>query len=74
VTLFHKERGSSNRTFAILNIYKGILFFYKKHKPVWQYQIVRIMLFSKAFILSNIGRLLGKKYLQETYGKALELF
>jgi hypothetical protein len=74
VTLFHKERGSSNRTFAILNIYKGILFFYKKHKPIWQYQIVRIMLFSKAFILSNIGRLLGKKYLQETYGKALELF
>jgi len=29
VTLFHKERGSSNRTFAILNIYKGILFFTK---------------------------------------------
>lgn len=74
VTLFHKHQGSSNRTFAILNIYKGILFFYKKHKSVWEYQVVRIVLFSKALILSIIGRVLGKKYLQETYGQALELF
>jgi N-acetylglucosaminyl-diphospho-decaprenol L-rhamnosyltransferase len=74
VTLFHKERGSSNRTFAILNIYKGILFFYKKHKPGWQYQIARLILFSKAFILNKIGKLTGKTYLKETYGQALELF
>jgi N-acetylglucosaminyl-diphospho-decaprenol L-rhamnosyltransferase len=74
VTLFHKHQGSSNRTFAILNIYKGILFFYKKHKSFPEYQIARIMLFSKAFILNFIGKLLGKKYLQETYGQVLELF
>jgi len=74
VMLFHKERASSNRTFAILNIYRGILFFYKKHKPAWEYQIARLILFSKALILNNIGKLLGKKYLQETYGQALELF
>jgi GT2 family glycosyltransferase len=74
ITLFHKELGSSNRTFAILNIYKGILFFYKKHKSGGQYLIAKTMLFLKAFILSKIGRLLGKKYLEETYAKALELF
>jgi GT2 family glycosyltransferase len=74
VMLFHKEQGSSNRTFAIINIYKGILFFYKKYKPAWEYQIARIMLLSKALILKTSGRLLGKKYLQETYGQALELF
>ena len=72
--LFHKERASSNRTFAIINIYKGILFFYKKHKSFSEYQIARLILLSKALILKNIGKLLGKKYLQETYGQALELF
>ena len=74
VTLFHSEQGSSNRTFAILNIYKGILFFYKKHKSIWEYNLVRIMLFSKAFLLSNFGKISDNKYLAQTYGKALELF
>jgi hypothetical protein len=74
VTLFHKERGSSNRTFAILNIYKGILFFYKKHKSVWEYKIASAILFLKAYILKKVGQLTNNKYLQETYGQALELF
>lgn len=72
--LFHKERASSNRTFAIINIYKGILFFYKKHKSTFEYRIAKLILFSKAFILNRIGKITGKKYLEETYGQALELF
>lgn len=74
IVLYHKELGSSNRTFAILNIYKGILFFYKKHKPGWEYKVASASLFTKAFALSKIGRLTGKKYLEATYGQALELF
>jgi len=74
ITLFHKERGSSNRTFAILNIYKAILFFYKQYKPTWQYQVARFLLFSKSFILKYIGLVFKKKYLAETYEKTLELF
>ena len=74
VMLFHKERGSSNRTFAILNIYKGILFFYKKHKAGWEYQIVKMVLFLKAYSLKKVGQLINNKYLEETYGQALELF
>jgi len=74
IMLFHKERGSSNRTFAIYNIYKSILFFYKKYKPRWQYEIAGFILHSKSFILSNIGTLTHNKYLVETYGKTLELF
>ena len=74
VTLFHKERGSSNRTFAILNIYKGILFFYKKDKSFPEYKVASAILFLKAFALSKIGKLTGNKYLQETYGQALGLF
>jgi hypothetical protein len=74
VMLFHKGRGSSNRTFAILNIYKGILFFYRKHKPGWEFKIAGAILFLKAYILKNVGKLTKNKYLEETYGQALELF
>lgn len=74
ITLFHKERGSSNRTFAIVHIYKAILFFYKKYKPGWQYKIARFLLYLKSIILKNVGVVSKKKYLVETYGKTLELF
>jgi len=74
ITLFHSQTGSSNRTFAILNIYKGILFFYKKYKPGLSYGVAKTMLFSKAFILKYLGKLIGNKYLFETYAKALEFF
>jgi hypothetical protein len=74
ITLFHKERGSSNRTFAILNIYQAILFFYRQYKPNWQYQIARFLLYSKSLILKNVGVISKKKYLVETYGQTLELF
>jgi GT2 family glycosyltransferase len=74
LTLFHKERGSSSRTFAIVHIYKAILFFYKQYKPDWQYQIARFLLHAKSIILRNAGAVFKKKYFVETYGKTLELF
>jgi hypothetical protein len=74
LTLFHKERGSSNRTFAIVHIYKAILFFYKQYKPDWQYQIARFLLHAKSIILVNAGTVFKRKYFVETYGKTLELF
>jgi GT2 family glycosyltransferase len=74
IMLFHKERASSNRSFAIINIYKSILFFYKKYKPGWQYKIAGFILRSKSSILNTIGLLTKNRYLAETYGKTLELF
>ena len=73
ITLFHKELGSSNRTFAIINIYRGILFFYKKHKPKWQYYIVRFMLKTKSILLVSLGKIINNKYLQDTYSQALKI-
>lgn len=73
VTLIHKERGSSNRTFAIIHIYEGILFFYKKYMPEWQYGIARRMLRTKALTLVILSKIINNKYLEETYSKALEL-
>lgn len=73
VTLFHKQLGSSNRSFAIFNIYKGILFFYKKHKSNFEYRIARFMLFSKAMLLVVLGKILNNKYLQTTYSDVLKI-
>lgn len=72
VKVVHKELGSSNRTFAILNIYKGILIFYKKHSN-WQYPLVKIILFLKAFLGFTIGIFTNNDYLKKTYGGALKI-
>ena len=74
VSLLHKEQGSSNRTFAIIHIYEGILHFYSQYKPKWQYRLARSLLFLKAFFIKNIGRIINNKYYISTYGQALELF
>lgn len=73
VAILHKERGSSNKTFAILNIYKGIIYFYKKHKPFYQYFVARMLLGIKAFVLLLIGFITFNKNLINTYRKALRV-
>ncbi len=70
ITIKHQEHGSSNRTFAIVNIYKGILYFYKKYKPQWQYNLVRFALSTKAILLFTLGKILHNIYLTQTYEKA----
>ena len=73
ITLYHKERGSSNRTFAVVNIYKSILIFYRKHKSKLEYGIAKYMLKLKAVLLVVLGRILNNKYLQETYSESLKV-
>lgn len=73
IMLFHKERGSGDKTFAIVNIYKGILIFYKKHKPKWQYYVARFMLKIKSILLVSLGKIMNNKYLKETYSEALKI-
>ena len=72
IKLIHKELGSGNRTFAILNIYKGIIIFYKKHL-IGQYPFVRFMLFVKALVSLVIGVLANNYYLKKTYFSALKI-
>jgi len=71
VTVLHAEHGSTNRTFAIVNIYKNLLYFYKKHKSLTQYSILKTILIIKAIILIGIGKLTGSVYLKKTYLEAL---
>ena len=53
--LVHLEHGSSSRSFAIKNIYKEILYFYKKHMPLWQYSVFRTFLIFKAKLFMIFG-------------------
>lgn len=69
----HRGQGSSNRTFAILQIYKGILYFYKKHKTFTEYIIVKVFLTTKAICALVIGSLTHNTYLTSTYKKALAI-
>lgn len=69
--LKHKSLGSSNRTFAIINIYKGILHFYAKHKTYLEYLIVKTLLIMKAEILILVGFLTFNSELKDRYRKAI---
>ncbi len=74
VSVMHKGQGSSNKTFAIVNIYKGLVFLYKKHYPSWQVGVLTCILKLKARILIVIGKLSHNKYLISTYEEALSIF
>jgi len=63
--------GSSNRTFAIINIYKGILHFYAKHKSYPEYLTAKILLIAKAEILILVGFLTFNPELRNRYRKAI---
>lgn len=69
----HAGQGSSSRSFAIPQIYKGILYFYKKHKSPWQYIVVKVLLLSKAVIAIMIGLFTFNNILIKTYKKAVVL-
>lgn len=73
INIVHKERGSSNKTFAVTNIYKGLLYFYKKHGNFLSYNYVRSLLYSKAVLALAIGTVTRNNYLIATYRKAIGL-
>jgi len=71
VAVLHAEHGSTSRTFAIVNIYKNLLYFYKKHRSYAEYLILKIILTIKAVFLIIVGKLIGSSYLLKTYKEAL---
>lgn len=71
VMVLHKDQGSSSKTFAIVNIYKNLLYFYKKHRSHSEYLIMKGMLEAKAKTLIQVGKRTNNSYLVETYEKAL---
>lgn len=71
-TIQHMGQGSSNRTFAVVQIYKGLLYFQKKHMSKASYMFSRFLLQSKAHLLVILGKLSHNQYLVSTYEEALK--
>lgn len=67
----HEKIGSSSKEFAISSIYKGTLYFFKKHKNKTEYELARVLLSLKARLAIMIGLLTSNAELVSTYKKAL---
>jgi hypothetical protein len=64
---------SSGKTFPILQVYRGFLFFYKKHYSIFHLLALRLILKFKALIAYLIGKIKGDQYLIKTYEEAFKL-
>lgn len=73
VTIEHIDQGSSDRSFAIVNIYQNLLYFYKKHRSRSEYLFIKSVLFAKAILLILVGKIINSNYLVSTYEKALKV-
>jgi GT2 family glycosyltransferase len=71
VMVLHKEYASTSKTFAIVNIYKNLLYFYKKHRSPAEYKVMKSMMEAKAKSLIIAGKTTKNQYLVDTYEKAL---
>lgn len=73
--IVHLGGGSSQnkRKGPVLNIYRGLLYFYTTYMPKWQLSILKLMLKTKAIIAWTIGVMMGRSHLKETYAEAYTL-
>lgn len=73
--IVHLGRGSSKtgKTEPILNIYRGVIYFYTKHKSLPEQFLLRLLLKIKALMALFLGYLKNDNYLKETYGQAVKI-
>lgn len=64
---------SKGRTYPILQVYRGFLYFYRKHYGPISTFFLRIMLKLKALAGVSFGYFLNNQYLKKTYGEALKM-
>jgi hypothetical protein len=64
---------SSGKTYPILQVYRGFLYFYRKHHGPLSIFLLTCMLQLKALISLVIGKLTNNQYLTQTYEKAYQL-
>jgi len=64
---------SQGKTYPILQVYRGFLYFYRKHYGAGEVSILKIMLQLKALLSLAIGKVTRNAYLIETYEKAYKL-
>ncbi len=72
--IIHLGSASSNgKTFPILQVYRGFIFFYKKHFSFFHLLILYAILKFKAIIALLIGKIKGNRYLISTYEQAFKI-
>ena len=73
--IIHLGRGSSKsgKKEPILQIFRGLIYFYEKHQPSWKKEILLFLLKLKANLSYFLGVLTGNSYLRETYGEAKKI-
>ncbi len=64
---------SGSRREPVVNIYRGLLYFYHKHRSIIEERILRLMLYVKALIALFFGRLTGNKTLVAIYEQGIQL-
>lgn len=70
----HLGSASSNgKTYPILQVYRGFLYFYRKHYSHVSLILLKIMLQLKALIALIIGYIIKNEYLKKTYAEAFKL-
>lgn len=72
--IVHLGSASSNgKTFPILQVYKGFLFFYKKHYSRLSLILLRFLLRLKAGMAWFLGFVINNHYLKQTYEEAFDV-
>ncbi|MBI5621237.1 glycosyltransferase family 2 protein [Candidatus Gottesmanbacteria bacterium] len=70
----HTGAGSSgSRRTPVVNIFRGLVYFYTKHRSLGEQWVVNMMLRVKALAAIILGRMIGKPMLVQTYEEALRV-
>lgn len=70
----HAGAGSSGqRRTPVVNIYRGLMYFYRKHRGLAACATIRFMLMAKALAVIVLGRIIGKRDLSLIYEEAIRV-
>jgi len=64
---------SKGKTYPILQVFRGFLYFYGKHRSRFEQFILRRMLQLKALLAMGVGYLIRKKHIRTTYEEAYRI-
>ncbi|OGK30192.1 hypothetical protein A3F29_00850 [Candidatus Roizmanbacteria bacterium RIFCSPHIGHO2_12_FULL_33_9] len=64
---------SGSKSYPVIQVFRGLIYFYKQHYSKWAFYWLLIMLKLKAKVSLIIGKITKNKYLIETYEKANEM-
>ncbi|MDH7476660.1 MAG: glycosyltransferase family 2 protein [Microgenomates group bacterium] len=71
--IHYGSASSKGRTYPIIQVFRGLLFFYRKHYSKTSLFILKFMLKLKSIIAIRLGKITNNNYLVETYEKAYQM-